>query len=304
MRSTQNHSFKCVLNPKLLVSLGLILIVGMGEHARAIGRADVDTVQKLKVGGLADFDGDEIADTLFLRAQEFKIKDRVVLTRWMPAFIAWKSKGETKLLDTTYLDIDADSSATIGMRLLDVDKDGITDIELAYRWVGKVDKSTNRAEENIWLIAGGDKLRQQGTLNVSDARKPTEQSRSVLTDITNNSRDQVQAIGLGGRGIRRIRNRLQLLKSPVHVSPRPDSAISIRVYPIPASEWVEIEWNPLDNVASLEISDVNGTLISKIRQNIKSPLKVDLRSIPSGTYSVMLTGCYRCPISSTIVVRR
>lgn len=263
-------------------------------------------------GPVADFDGDGHKDTLFVTAQHLDRDGRRVARRLLPAYIAWFT-ARAKTADTTRLEIDTDTKAAIGARVVDANGDGAVDIELLYRWSpaksakdrkpGK--PKDDRVEEKIWLIEGGATLRDMETVDVRNGRSPSRASISVLSDRTTTSRSAETHFGIGGFSVRRIGGRAEMPKQ----RPAPDDnpaqspEASITVRPNPVRDRMEISWDVRGTVTDVDVVDLEGRVVLSLpAENVTSG--IDMRTLPAGTYLVRIQGCTECPRSTTIVVVR
>jgi len=296
------------------VSSWITLFVIISCNTLAVAAAD-SLSTSLERGPLLDFNGDGDVDTLYVTAQQLDRNGHRVARRLLPAFIAWHADTTTDA-DTTNLDVDVDAKASIGIRLADVNGDGITDIELQYRWrPKKSDKADNaknasrakdaHIQEHIWLIEGGSALRQMKLVDLHNGRKPAQSSLAVVSDRSTTSRSNETSVGIGSFAVRRIAERSQMPKKLDEQPAQPAAVIDdvVKATPNPVRDRLLVQWKVAGNVTTVDVVDIAGRVVLSAPAD-HAAAGLDVRTLAAGTYVVRINGCDLCPRSSTIVVVR
>ncbi len=295
----------------------LLVYLLLSSSTAQAGREKDTITTRTAVGPLVDFDGDGQKDTLYFTLQSLENKGKARKTRKFPGFIVWSDSGSKKDPDTTSFDFPKDASSVVGMRIADLNKDDIQDIELIYRW--RETSGEKLIKEKLWLIAGGSDLRAESVVKLADAKKNLTAASDVLSVRSESTRGAEQSVSIGSYAIRRIRENVQMPKAPIEheVFSTPSSSI-VNVFPNPASDQISISWIAESVATTVEITNVQGRLVStrRIDPNMsntrtsandlknESSLDVDIRALAAGVYTVRILGCDSCPLTSQFIVVR
>jgi hypothetical protein len=64
----------------------------------------------------------------------------------------------------------------------------------------------------------------------------------------------------------------------------PIADLNLLVYPNPTSDWVILESSKLQNIVSVSLYDMTGSLVQSYRNNQTNQLTIDMSNISAGTY--------------------
>lgn len=247
-------------------------------------------------GHFRDFDGDGQLDTLYLTQQNRERKGKATSSRFIPGFIVWGDTVAKKTYDTTVLDLPKETDVVIGFRLEDFNDDKIYDIEILYRWLD-TSQSNGSVNEKIWMVSGGESLREEKIVKLSNAKQSLATANTILSERHASTRDEEQPLGIGGYAFRRIRSAAQekpKRRTDADVESS-EVSLTLEVFPNPAHDVVHVRivGKKGTHTSTIEILDLNGR--SVVKQTSPGESELDVRSLVSGTYSVRLIGCDVCP---------
>lgn len=287
--------------------LVVVILCGLMPQLASAFPSDKDSITYRTVRGhLRDFDGDGQTDTLYLTQQRLERDEKVKSYRFIPGYIVWGDSSADSLFDTTRLDLPKEKDVVVGVRIADVTFDGITDIEVLYRWREMSTKKEASIKEKIWLVTGGANLRDETTVILGDAKKSLTATSTTLSERPSSTRDAEQPFGIGGYAIRRVRDagteqpKQRLSQDTLIAAQLP----SIEVYPNPARDEIHVRLvgdnAPLD--ATYEVVDIAGRSI--LRKQVQSLTDIDVRNLATGVYRIRVIGCVVCPVSTQFQIAR